>query len=172
MVAPLTTALMTSVPAHNSGVASAINNAISRVGPQLAGALIFVAITASFYTKVGQAVGLPGSSTVLRKQVQPLNPPTGPASPKLRRAAIDASTSSFHLAMELSAALLLVGAAVNGIGIKNPSHGARSEAAAQVTPPQAEPAAVGTAEGRSEGSGQEAPLVAGHIICPPPQTAT
>ena len=43
MVAPLTTALMTSVPKHNAGVASAVNNAISRVGPQLAGALIFVA---------------------------------------------------------------------------------------------------------------------------------
>jgi hypothetical protein len=50
MVAPLTTALMTSVPVRNSGVASAINNAISRVGPQLAGAVIFVAITASFYS--------------------------------------------------------------------------------------------------------------------------
>src|SRR5205814_2332982 len=36
-VAPLTTALMRSVPGHKSGLASAINNAISRVGPQLAG---------------------------------------------------------------------------------------------------------------------------------------
>jgi hypothetical protein len=40
MVAPLTTALMTSVPARNSGVASAINNAISRVGSPLVNALI------------------------------------------------------------------------------------------------------------------------------------
>src|SRR5262245_59345772 len=37
LVAPLTTALMTSVPVRNSGLGSAINNAISRVGPQLAG---------------------------------------------------------------------------------------------------------------------------------------
>src|SRR5207245_848618 len=49
LVAPLTTALMTSVPVRNSGVGSALNNALSRVGPQLAGALIFVFITANFY---------------------------------------------------------------------------------------------------------------------------
>ena len=119
MVAPLTTALMTSVPSHNAGVASAVNNAISRVGPQLAGALIFVAITSSFYAKVGQSVGLPGSSPELRKTVQPLNPPTGNAPPALRRAAVRASTDSFHLAMEISAALLLLGAAVNAIGIRD-----------------------------------------------------
>ncbi|HEY3125660.1 MAG TPA: MFS transporter, partial [Candidatus Limnocylindria bacterium] len=56
MVAPLTTALMTSVPVHNAGVASAVNNAISRVGPQLAGAVIFVAITASFYAGLATRV--------------------------------------------------------------------------------------------------------------------
>ena len=55
LVAPLTTALMTSVPVRNSGVASAINNAISRVGPQLAGALIFVFLTANFYALPGLA---------------------------------------------------------------------------------------------------------------------
>src|SRR5439155_23527512 len=112
--------LMKSVPPRQSGVAPALNNSISRVGSHLAGAMIFVAITASFYNKVGQTVGLPGSSPELRMQVQPLRPPSGPASPELRRAAVHASTSSFHLAMELSAALLLVGAAVNGLGIRNP----------------------------------------------------
>src|SRR5207244_2241860 len=61
MVAPLTTALMTSVPKQRSGVASAVNNAISRVGPQLAGAAIFVAITATFYA--GMAARLPGTDT-------------------------------------------------------------------------------------------------------------
>src|SRR5207247_9206310 len=52
LVAPLTTALMRSVPAHNAGLGSAINNAISRVGPQLAGALIFAFIPARVYRDV------------------------------------------------------------------------------------------------------------------------
>ena len=49
LVAPLTTALMTSVPMGNSGLASAINNALSRIGPMLAGAVIFIGVSASFY---------------------------------------------------------------------------------------------------------------------------
>jgi EmrB/QacA subfamily drug resistance transporter len=121
MVAPLTTALMTSVPSQKSGVASAVNNAISRVGPQLFGALIFVAITTSFYNSVGSQVGLPGSSAQLRKQVAPLNPPSEGASPQLRRAARSASTDAFHLAMVIGSGLLLLGAAVNAVGIRNPN---------------------------------------------------
>src|SRR5207253_4537678 len=76
MVAPLTTALMTSVPVRNSGVASAVNNAISRVGPQLAGAVIFVAITASFYS--GMAARIPGTDTsdpAFRHDYPPLTVP-------------------------------------------------------------------------------------------------
>ena len=120
MVAPLTTALMTSVPPHNSGVASAVNNAISRVGPQLAGALIFVVISASFYATLSTHV--PGvSQAELRKQVAPLNPPPAGASEQLRNGATVASTDSFHLGMEIAAALLFLGAAVNGLGIRNPS---------------------------------------------------
>ncbi|HYT80950.1 MAG TPA: MFS transporter [Actinomycetota bacterium] len=120
MVAPLTTALMTSVPKENSGVASAVNNAISRVGPQLAGALIFVAIATSFYNHVGAKVGVPGSDANLRKQVAPLNPAEPGASPELKRASEEASTNAFHLAMLIAAGLLVAGAAVNAVGIRNP----------------------------------------------------
>jgi hypothetical protein len=125
LVAPLTTALMTSVPVRNSGLGSAINNAISRVGPQLAGALIFVFLTANFYASLAsQVTGIDVSSESFRRQVSPLNTP---ADPHLVAAVRDASTSSFHLAMILGAGLLLVGAIVNAVGIQN--HAARAGAA-------------------------------------------
>ena len=121
MVAPLTTALMSSVPKHNSGVASAVNNAISRVGPQLAGAVIFVAIAASFYSSMSAKVpGLDTSSSRFRTAVAPLNKPDPSVAPEVRRAARSASTESFHLGMIVAAVLLFVGAAVNALGIRNP----------------------------------------------------
>ena len=117
MVAPLTTALMTSVPVRNSGLGSAINNAISRVGPQLAGALIFIFLTASFYaTLASRLPGVDVSSESFRNQVSPLNAPTDPS---LVAAVRDASTSSLHLAMIIGATLLLIGALVNAVGIQN-----------------------------------------------------
>ena len=132
MVAPLTTALMTSVPARNSGVASAINNAISRVGPQLAGALIFVAITASFYSGLHARVpSLDVNDDATRRAIAPLNVTKDP-DPARIAAQRDASTDAFHLAMLISAALLAVGAVVNAVGIRNP---AASSAAAPAEVP-------------------------------------
>ncbi|MGI9146465.1 MAG: MFS transporter [Chloroflexota bacterium] len=119
MVAPLTTALMTSVPPRRSGVASAINNAISRVGPQLAGALIFIAITASFYRSLGQRVpGVDVSSESVRIQISPLNRPADDVPPEVAAAARAASADAFQLAMLAGAGLLLGGAMVNAFGIR------------------------------------------------------
>lgn len=118
MVAPLTTALMTSVPVRNSGLASAINNAVSRVGPQLLGALIFVAITATFYGSLGAA--LPGRDPgALRDMVSPLNQPPAGTPADVAAAAHAASVDAFHLAMLVSAGLLLAGAIVNAAGIRD-----------------------------------------------------
>jgi len=125
MVAPLTTALMTSVPVRNSGLGSAINNAISRVGPQLAGALIFIFLTATFYAYL--APRLPGVdvlSAAFRSNVSPLNLPTDPSLVALVR---EASTSSFHIAMLIGAGLLLAGAIVNAVGIHNQQANARAQ---------------------------------------------
>ena len=127
LVAPLTTALMTSVPSRNSGVASAINNAISRVGPQLAGAVIFIAITTSFYAGLHDRLPrLNVDDPTFRRAVAPLNVrqvsenQTGPAEFfALVQAEREASTDAFHLAMLIAALLLVTGALVNALGIEN-----------------------------------------------------
>jgi EmrB/QacA subfamily drug resistance transporter len=148
MVAPLTTALMTSVPRHNSGVGSAINNAISRVGPQLAGALIFVAIAASFYGGLAKrAPNLDTSSQEVRNNISPLNRPLERVGPPVLRAVRESSTDSFRLAMLISSGLLLAGAAVNGIGIRNPQGSTQpadtgSEVASSIPAPSPAPTGV------------------------------
>jgi hypothetical protein len=118
MVAPLTAALMASVPVSHAGLASSINNAISRIGPQLAGAAIFVAVTAVFYTSLASRVpGLDPNSATLRAQVSPLNRPTTSAPADVAAQARYASVDAFHTAMLISAALLVAGAAANAIGV-------------------------------------------------------
>jgi EmrB/QacA subfamily drug resistance transporter len=135
LVAPLTTALMRSVPVRNSGLGSAINNAISRVGPQLAGALVFVFLTANFYSVLASRLpGVDVTSSSFRASVSPLNRPPDPALVVVVR---DASTTSFHLAMVLGAGLLLLGALVNAIGIRNAVASRPQESAAST---QTEPA--------------------------------
>jgi hypothetical protein len=119
MVAPLTTALMTSVPIGNSGLASAINNAISRIGPVLAGAVVFIAVSAAYYG--GLQARLPGidvDSPAVRREFAPLRIP-GESSSERRDAAREASTDAFRLAMLVSALLCAAGAAVNWVGIRD-----------------------------------------------------
>jgi hypothetical protein len=136
LVAPLTTALMRSVPAHRAGLGSAINNAISRVGPQLAGALIFVFITASFYSYIAaRRSDINVNDPAFRKLVSPLNPAGIPVMGNLVR---DASTASFHLAMMVGAALLIVGAIVNAVGIQDPARAPQREATRGKTQPAKE----------------------------------
>jgi EmrB/QacA subfamily drug resistance transporter len=136
-VAPLTTALMTSVPAHNSGLGSAINNAISRVGPQLAGALIFIFITNTFYSAMAAHSSADVNSPQFRQSVSPLNPSGIPAMATIVRTA---STDAFHLAMLVGAALLLLGALVNAVGIRNPKHSVAAAGAPAPTEVAKEPA--------------------------------
>ncbi|MDQ3871140.1 MAG: MFS transporter [Chloroflexota bacterium] len=119
VVAPITTALMGSVPVRRSGLASAINNAISRVGAPLVGAIIFIAITASYWASIGSKVpGLDTSSPALRRQLAPLNRPPASLPAPQRAAAREASTDAFRVAMLVSAALMVAGAGVSGLGLR------------------------------------------------------
>jgi EmrB/QacA subfamily drug resistance transporter len=156
MVAPLTTALMTSVPERNAGVASAINNAISRVGSPLVTAVIFVAVASSFYASIARQVpDADVDSRQFRADVSPLNQPSEEVSPEIRAAARSASTDAFHLAALVSAGLLLIGAAINGVGIRNPGADGRRGGPGGEQPPGEGVGAGGPVRGSPEGFGSE-----------------
>jgi EmrB/QacA subfamily drug resistance transporter len=122
LVAPLTTALMTSVPTGNSGLASAINNAISRIGPLLATAIIFIGVSAAFYGALAERLpGVDLQSEEIRRDLPPLNAPGQGVPDEQRAASREASTDAFHLAMLIAALLCASGAAVNWVGIRDPS---------------------------------------------------
>ena len=119
VVAPITTALMGSVAVRRSGLASAINNAVSRVGAPLVGAIIFIAITASYYASIAAKVpGVDTSSPELRRQLAPLNRPAENVPEAQKAAAREASTDAFRVAMLVSAALMVAGAGVSGFGLR------------------------------------------------------
>ncbi|MES1239465.1 MAG: hypothetical protein ABUL57_01245, partial [Chloroflexota bacterium] len=120
LVAPLTTGLMNSVPARNAGLASAINNALSRVGQPLLAAAVFIVVSGAFYSALAAAApGLDPSSPEIRNAYQALNPPPAGAPAALAAAAKAASTDAYHVAVLVGAALLGAGALVNAIGLKS-----------------------------------------------------
>ncbi len=119
VVAPLTSTLMSSVPVRNAGVASAINNAVSRIGQPILSALIFVVVSGSFYAALAGAVpGLDPNGADIRAMVQPLNPPRPGTPAEIVDAAREASTSALHLAAMVCAALFAAGAATNWVGLR------------------------------------------------------
>jgi hypothetical protein len=94
-------------------------------------------LTANFYSVLASRLpGVDVSSSSFRAAVSPLN---RPPDPNLVAVVRDASTASFHIAMLLGAGLLLSGALVNAIGIRNAV--ARKPQESQLPAAQTEPAA-------------------------------
>ena len=119
VVAPLTSTLMSSVPVERAGLASAINNALSRVGQPLVSAAIFILITDRFYASLAARVpGLDPGSSALRTSVQPLNAPGAGVDTAIASAARLASAEAFQATILVVGALLLGGALVNWFGLR------------------------------------------------------
>lgn len=120
VVAPLTSALMSSIPGRFSGLGSAINNSISRVGQPLLGAIVFIAISATYYASLAtKAPDLDTTADTVRSAFQPLNPAPGSASAAQVTAATQASIDAFHLAMVVMAVLLVLGALTSWYGLRD-----------------------------------------------------
>jgi EmrB/QacA subfamily drug resistance transporter len=127
VVAPLTSTLMGSISGRFSGLGSAINNSIARVGQPLLGALIFIPISATYYATLGSLAGVDTGDPTVRRAFQPLNPPAG-ATPAQLTASNQASIEAFHLAMLVWAGLLFVGAFVTWYGLREDAGEAASAA--------------------------------------------
>jgi len=119
VVAPLTSTLMSSVPVGRAGLASAINNALSRVGQPLASAAIFILITDRFYASLaGRVAGLDPRSAALRSAVEPLNAPSQGVDASIAQAARFASAEAFQASVLVVVGLLVAGAFVSWFGLR------------------------------------------------------
>ena len=118
-MAPLTSTLMSSVPVGRAGLASAINNALSRVGQPLASAAIFILITDRFYASLaGRVAGLDPRSAALRSAVEPLNAPGQGVDAAIAQAARFASAEAFQASVLVVVGLLVAGAFVSWFGLR------------------------------------------------------
>jgi hypothetical protein len=129
-VAPLTATVLDSVDEHHVGIASGVNNGVSRVAGLLAIAILGAVISASFGSGMDSRLGpaplsAKGSGAVSKAKEKPLAVPDrdgiAPAeADRIEAAAAGASTASFHLGIGIAAVLMIAGGIVAGIGIENP----------------------------------------------------
>jgi hypothetical protein len=129
-VAPLTATVLDSVDQRHTGIASGVNNGISRVAGLLSIAILGAVISASFSSHLDQqappqTLGSHARSVLDEARTKPLGaPPTGgldgSEAQVVRVAVSDANVSAFHLAIAIEAALMIVGGLIAWLGIRNP----------------------------------------------------
>ena len=142
VVAPLTSTLMNSIPTRNAGLGSAINNALSRVGQPLVGALLFIVVSATFYGSLAShAPAIDTDDPAVRRQFPPLNVPAEEVPPEQAEAARTASVEAFRVASLAMVGLLVGGAAANYFGLRGDQAGQRAASREGAAEQPAAPAA-------------------------------
>jgi EmrB/QacA subfamily drug resistance transporter len=139
-VAPLTATALNSVAENHVGVASGINNGVSRIAGLLAIAVLGAVISGSFGSTIddklaGTQLSPQGRQAVSDAKERPLSvPDTGglasEEADRIETAATEASESGFHLGLGLAGGLMIVGGVIAGFGIQNPERRTEYEAPA------------------------------------------
>jgi EmrB/QacA subfamily drug resistance transporter len=129
-VAPLTATVLDSVDEHRVGIASGVNNGVSRVAGLLAIAVLGAVISAHFGSALdsnlgGEPLSGQGAGIVSDAKAQPLAVPDveglpPPEANRVAAASAEASTSAFHLGVLIAGLLMILGGIAAGIGIENP----------------------------------------------------
>lgn len=129
-VAPLTATVLDSVEERRVGIASGVNNGVSRVAGLLAIAVLGAVISAHFGSELDAALGSPSlgpraERVIEDAKAQPLAVPVAhrlapTEADRVRAAAAEASTSAFHLGVLIAALLMIAGGIAAGLGIENP----------------------------------------------------
>jgi EmrB/QacA subfamily drug resistance transporter len=137
-VAPLTATALNSVAEHRVGVASGINNAVSRVAGLLAIAVLGALIAGQFGSNVDENLGNARLSADARHAIDDakanplLRPDTSGLPPaeadRVETASVNAAEDSFHLGMMMAGTLMIVGGVFAGINLRNPSRETEYEA--------------------------------------------
>jgi len=129
-VAPLTATALNSVDERHAGVASGINNGVSRVAGLLAIAVMGALIAGQFKSTVddelrGTALSRQSAEVVADAKTNPLAVPDTRELPaadadRVQSATADAAESGFALAMLVGGGLMIAGGVIAGVGIQNP----------------------------------------------------
>ena len=142
-VAPLTATALNSVPEHQVGIASGINNGVSRVAGLLAIAVLGALIAGSFSSTIddklsGAPLSPKAQDAVDQAKDKALGTPDTAGLPaneatRLADAGDDASAHAFHLGLAAGGILMIVGGVIAGIGLRNPRRETQYEAPGAAT---------------------------------------
>jgi MFS family permease len=129
-VAPLTAAVLAAVDDAHSGVASGVNNAVSRVAGLLAIAVLGTFVAAQFGSSLDAELGdrplsPAGQAAVTAAKDRPLAIARAEGAPPAERATLEAasrgaSVDAFRLGLGVMALLTIAGGVIAAVGIENP----------------------------------------------------
>jgi EmrB/QacA subfamily drug resistance transporter len=126
-VAPLTATVLAGAPAHHSGIASGVNNAVARVAGLLAVAVVGAVCAAQFVNTIDTKLPVSAMSpqtqraiTVMKKRTLVTNASeaAAPERDRVHRALQDASVKAFHLGIGIAGLLAIAGGLVSLAGLE------------------------------------------------------